>query len=184
MVRWPVTFVLVFFLAGYLLIEPWTDEREALWTSFGVLKWDYVLKKQQVANLEALRYQLVEVERQLEAYKGELPDTYDLELKHIRAAAARRRVRIEEVRQGVEVKREFYAVLPVHVRITGRFHDLGAFLAEFRGAPGCPYLWNWVLQPSGAGQLKLEGWLQTHRYLTDEEVAAQRKKPAAKGGGA
>ena len=182
--RWPVTFALVFFAAGYLLFTPGAEEREAQEESFGKLKDEYVSKKRQAANLDVLRTQLIEVERQLGEYMAELPDSYDLEFKHIRASAARRQVRIEEMRPAKEQKREFYAMLPVQVRITGRFHDLGAFLADLGRAPGSPHLWNWVLQPSGAGQVKLEGWLWTHRYLSDEEVAAQRKNPSAKGGGA
>lgn len=179
--RWVVPFLVVFFAAVELFLEPKFDEFYEETETRTRLMEEYVNKKRQAENLDALRAQLLEVGRLNAQLTSVLPDKFDPNFEHLHDASRRRSLRVEEARLADEQRREFYSRLPMRIKVSGRFHELAAFAADLERAPGCLVLQDLSLDPSPTpGQVTMHGWVVAHRYLTDEEIAAQRKK-AAKG---
>jgi type IV pilus assembly protein PilO len=78
-------------------------------------------------------------------------------------------------RPGAEEVKDFYAVLPISVKINGGYHDFGAFAADIAKLPRIVTLNNITITPGQGGVLALDATTKTFRYLDDEEVARQKK---------
>jgi type IV pilus assembly protein PilO len=179
--RWVVPFLLVFFAAGEFFLQPKSDELYEEQVTLTRLTDEYVNKKRQAENLDAFRAQLLEIGRLNAQLTSVLPDKFDPNFVHLHDAVRRRSLRVEEARLADEQRSDFYARLPMRIKVSARFHELGAFAADLERAPGCLVLQDLSLDPSPTpGQVTMQAWVLAHRYLTDEEIAAQRKK-AAKG---
>ena len=182
LLRWVVPFLVVTLAAGELLLGPKADEAHAEEMAVARLTAEYVGKRRQAENLEAMRAQLVEARRIRDRLETMLPDKIDPGFAHLHDAARRRGLRVEEARLRDEQRREFHSRLPLWIRVEGRFHQLGAFAADLEHAPGCLVLQDLSLAPAATpGHVTLQGWVLAHRYLSDEEVAAQRKQAAKAG---
>jgi len=83
---------------------------------------------------------------------------------------------------GGETRRDFYAELPITVRITGNYHDMGAFASDISKLSRIVTLENVGLAPAPKGGLALDATAKTFRYLDEDEIAQQRKSAAPKGG--
>lgn len=104
----------------------------------------------------------------------------DALLSDINQSGVGRGLQFELFRPGSIVVKDFYAELPIAVRITGRYHDLGAFASDIANLPRIVTLNNLNLQQTKDGSLTLDATAKTFRYLDDEEVASLRKAAAAK----
>src|SRR5574341_1072443 len=82
-----------------------------------------------------------------------------------------------------EIKREFYAELPIKVKVTGTYHDMGAFASDVGQLSRIVTLQNVQIAAEQTGNLTMEATARTFRYLDDDEVAEQRKAAAKKGPG-
>ncbi|MCX8115753.1 MAG: type 4a pilus biogenesis protein PilO, partial [Burkholderiaceae bacterium] len=71
--------------------------------------------------------------------------------------------------------KEYYAELPIAVKVSGRYHDLGAFTSDIANLPRIVTLNNLVIQTGKDGTLSLDATAKTFRYLDEEELTAQRK---------
>ena len=103
-------------------------------------------------------------------------------MSDINQAGIGRSLQFELFRPGQVTVKEYYAELPITIRVTGRFHDIGAFASDIAHLSRIVTLNNLSVQPSRDNVLALNATAKTFRYLDPDEVAAQRKAaPAAKG---
>lgn len=144
------------------------------------LKQQYLEKKRQAVNLDLYREQLAEIDRSFGALLKQLPNKSEIDalLIEVNQAGLGRGLQFELFRPGAEQIKDFYAELPVAVKINGSYHDFGAFAADVAKLPRIVTLNNISIAPSkDAGVLSLDATTKTFRYLDEEEVARQ-KKPA------
>jgi type IV pilus assembly protein PilO len=144
------------------------------------LKQQYLDKKRQAVNLDLYTQQLAEIDRSFGALLKQLPNKSEIEalLIEVNQAGLGRGLQFELFRPGQEIVKDFYAELPISVKINGAYHDFGAFAADIARLPRIVTLNNIAITPTSAtGGLSLDATTKTFRYLDDEEIARQ-KKPA------
>lgn len=190
---WPllprITALLGLFIA--LLAAGWwfdwrtqLEELEAKAQQEVKLKDEYVNKKKQAINLEEHRKQLEEIDKAFGTLLKQLPNKSEMEalLIDINQSGLGRGLQFELFKPGTEVMKDFYAELPISIRVTGSYHDLGAFAGDVARLSRIVALTNMSIESTKDAQLKLEATALTYRYLDEEEVAKQkREKAAAKG---
>ena len=148
------------------------------------LKLDYVDKKKQAVNLDLHRQQLREIDTQFGALLRQLPNKSQMDalLVDINQAGLGRGLQFDLFRPApAENQREFYAELPITVKVVGTYHDMGAFASDVGQLSRIVTLNDVSIQTGKDGVLSMDATARTFRYLDDDEVAA-RRKAAAKGG--
>jgi type IV pilus assembly protein PilO len=141
------------------------------------LKQEYVDKKKQAVNIDLLRAQLREIETSFGALLKQLPNRSQMEalLVDINQAGLGRGLQFELFRPAPsETVRDFYAELPITVKVTGNYHDMGAFASDIGQLPRIVTLNDINLNVGKDGTLTMDTVAKTFRYLDEEEVAAQR----------
>jgi type IV pilus assembly protein PilO len=149
------------------------------------LKLDYVDKKKQAVNLDLHRQQLREIDTQFGALLRQLPNRSQMDalLVDINQAGLGRGLQFELFRPATaENAREFYAELPITVKVVGSYHDMGAFASDVGQLSRIVTLNDVSIQTDKGGVLSMDATARTFRYLDDDEVAAQRKTQAGKKG--
>jgi type IV pilus assembly protein PilO len=154
------------------------------------LKEEYKGKKQLAVNLDLYRQQLREIDSSFGALLKQLPNKSQMDalLVDINQAGLGRGLQFELFRPAPqETIRDFYAELPVSVRVTGSYHDMGQFASDIAQLSRIVTLNDIGISPTGkdAGVLAMDTTAKTFRYLDEEEVAKQKKataKSPAKGG--
>jgi type IV pilus assembly protein PilO len=148
-------------------------------------KQSFLEKKRLAVNLEAYRQQRAEIEQAFGALLKQLPNRKEMEalLVDINQAGLGRGLAFELFRPSPsETVTEFYAELPVNLKVTGSYHDLGAFASDIARMPRIVLLTDLKIDPPNKdGLLSMEAVAKTYRYLDEDETAKQRK-PAAKAG--
>jgi type IV pilus assembly protein PilO len=177
-------------VAGYFLY--WNsqfDEQDRLAQEEIRLRGDYRTKMGQAINLQALQAQKVQVDQYVERLQKQLPSKAEMAalLSDINQAGLGRGLQFELFRPGQVVVRDYYAELPITIKVTGSYHDLGAFAADMAHLPRIVTLNNMALATVKDNVLTLDAVAKTFRYLDPEEAAAQRqardlKKKQGKGG--
>lgn len=169
--------LLVILVGGYLL--DWQEQWEILeqaQTEEATLKQTYLVKKADSINLDALRQQSAEIEQSLGALLKQLPNKSELDalLVDINRAGLGRGLQFELFKPAAsETLREFYAELPVSVRVTGSYHDIGAFASDVAQLPRIVTLHNMEITPTTDRQLVLNAVAKTFRYLDEDEISNQ-----------
>jgi type IV pilus assembly protein PilO len=146
------------------------------------LRDDYKKKLAQAVNLDALRKQREQVQQYVTQLEKQLPSKAEMDalLSDINQAGLGRSLTFDLFRPGQVSVKEYYAELPIAVRVTGRYHDIGAFASDIAHLSRIVTLNNLDINPTRDGSLSLDATAKTFRYLDPDEVAAQRK--ATKGG--
>jgi type IV pilus assembly protein PilO len=160
------------------------DELTAERAKEKVLREDFTKKLAQAANLEALKKQREQVQQYVTQLEKQLPSKAEMDalLSDINQAGLGRSLQFELFRPGQVSVKEYYAELPIAVRVTGRYHDIGAFAADIANLSRIVTLNNLSLSPVKDGTLTMDTTAKTFRYLDKDEVALQRKTGApAKG---
>ncbi|KXB30718.1 pilus assembly protein PilO [Dechloromonas denitrificans] len=141
------------------------------------LRQQYLDKKRQAVNLDLYTQQLAEIDRSFGALLKQLPNKSEIEalLIEVNQAGLGRGLQFDLFRPGAEQMKDFYAELPVAVKINGSYHDIGAFAADVAKLPRIVTLNNISITPVKDGALTLDASIKTFRYLDDEEVARQKK---------
>ena len=166
----------------------WDGLSEELEKEKGVetkLKAEYVDKKKQAVNLPELKKQLVQVGQYVATLEKQLPSKSEMDalLTDINQSGLGRGLQFELFRPGSVSVKEYYAELPIAVRVTGNYHDLGAFASDIAQLSRIVTLNDMAITTVGStGGLTMDTIAKTFRYLDGEEVAAQRKTSAPKGG--
>lgn len=145
------------------------------------LKDEYLDKKKQSVNLEEHRKQLADIDKTFGTLLKQLPNKAEMEalLIDINQAGLGRGLQFELFKPGKETSKDFYAELPITLKITGTYHDLGAFSADVAKLSRIVSLTNVAVAPEKGTQLKMDAIAMTYRYLDEEELAAQRRAKAA-----
>jgi type IV pilus assembly protein PilO len=146
------------------------------------LRSDYTMKLAKAVNLDALKKQREQVQQYVTQLEKQLPSKAEMDalLSDINQAGLGRSLNFELFRPGQVSVKEYYAELPIALRVTGRFHDIGAFAADVANLSRIVTLNNLSLTPVRDGALSLDATAKTFRYLDGEEVAAQRKSAPGK----
>ncbi len=145
------------------------------------LKNEYLDKKKQAVNLEEHRKQLADIDKTFGTLLKQLPNKAEMEalLIDINQAGLGRGLQFELFKPGKETTKDFYAELPITLKITGSYHDLGAFSADVAKLSRIVSLTNVAVVPDKGAQLKMDAVAMTYRYLDEEELAAARRAKAA-----
>lgn len=163
------------------------DELEAGQDREAKLKTEYLDKLRQAVNLDALRKQKEQVSVFVNQLEKQLPSKAEMDalLSDINQAGVGRGLQFELFKPGQVIVREFYAELPINIKLSGSFHDLGAFASDVSNLARIVTLNDMHFQlQEKTGQLTLEAVAKTFRYLDVDEIAQARKEAAAKAKGA
>jgi type IV pilus assembly protein PilO len=185
--NWPVLpklgalliLLIVVVFAGYWF--DWKGQLEALASARDkeqALRTAFLDKKKQAVNLEAYRKQLAEIEESFGEMLKQLPNKSEMEalLTDINQAGLGRGLQFELFRPAPrETASEFYAELPITIKLSGSYHDIGAFASDVSQLSRIVTLNDVALTANKDGVLILDAVAKTFRYLDDTEVAAQRK---------
>lgn len=166
-------------LGWVVLVSSAADELEAARNVEPGLKDDFRAKLGQAVNLSELRKQKQQVQEYVTQLERQLPGKAEMDalLSDINQAGIGRGLQFELFRPGqVEIK-DYYAVLPITLRVTGRFHDIGAFTADVANLSRIVTLHNLAIAPTkdAAGNLSMDAIARTYRYLDVVELAEVRK---------
>jgi type IV pilus assembly protein PilO len=147
------------------------------------LKDEYVKKKEQSVNLDLYQQQLREIDSSFGALLKQLPNRSQMDalLVDINQAGLGRGLQFELFRPApAESAKDFYAELPITIRVTGSYHDMGAFASDIGQLSRIVTLNDMTLTANKDNSLIMDATAKTFRYLDDEEVARQRKAAAPK----
>lgn len=192
----PVKFVLLslgavlIVVAGYFLL--WSDEIEANEQAEAKeqeLRQTFITKKSQAVKIEAYRQQMVDIETTFGALLKQLPDRSEMDglLTDINQSGLGRGLEFELFKPGQEVVADFYAEMPIQIKLLGNYHDVGAFATDVSKLSRIVTLNNLVITPvaknvkGGGGMLVLEAVAKTYRYLDSSEIASKKAEKSKKG---
>ena len=184
--QWPIiprllcaagTLLGVIILAWFLYLKGQQEELEFGEQEEIKLREEYKTKIRQAINLESLRKQRDEVNEEVSSLEKQLPSKAEMDalLSDINQAGLGRGLQFELFKPGQVVVKDYYAELPIDIKVTGSYHDIGAFTSDVANLPRIVTLSNLNLATGKDGTLALEAVAKTFRYLDKEEVAAQRK---------
>jgi type IV pilus assembly protein PilO len=178
-----ILFVVIQVAAYFFLWEPQIAQVEKGRADVAKQKDTFLEKKKLAVNLDAYKQQRAEIEQAFGALLKQLPNKSEMDalLIDINQAGLGRGLAFDLFKPAsTENFTEFYAELPVNIKVTGNYHDLGAFASIV-------LLTDLKLDPPKDGVLGMEAVAKTYRYLDEEEVSKQRKttkdKAAKKAGG-
>jgi type IV pilus assembly protein PilO len=172
-----VVFLLIVVAGAFL---DWRDQLEALdkvQDEEVKLRQAYAEKKAKAVNLELYVQQLREIEQSFGALLKQLPNKSEMDalLTDINQAGLGRGLQFDLFRPAAtERVADFYAELPISVRVTGTYHDMGAFASDVAQLPRIVTL-NDIGIVNDKGTLTMEATAKTFRYLDEDEIAKQRK---------
>jgi type IV pilus assembly protein PilO len=165
--------------ASYFL--DWQDQVDAIDASKRkelTLRDTFLDKKKQAVDLDAYRKQLDDIEKSFGTLLKQLPSKSEMEalLTDINQAGLGRGLQFELFKPaGTETISEFYAELPITIRVTGNYHDMGAFASDISKLSRIVLLNDISLSQAPGGILAMDAVAKTYRYLDDEEISKQRK---------
>jgi len=180
-------FLAVFVLAWFLLFETQLLDLDKEEKKEIALKSTFLEKKKLAVNLDAYQAQRQEIEQSFGALLKQLPTKSEIEalIIDINSAGLGRGLQFELFKPAQnEVFTEFYAEKPVDLKVTGNYHDLGAFASDVSKLPRIVILNDLKIDNTKDGMLSMEAKARTYRYLDPEEIAAQRKTNAKAAPGA
>lgn len=142
------------------------------------LKNTYLDKYAQAVNLDALEEQRKQVQRYVIQLEKQLPSKAEMDalLSDINQAGLGRGLQFDLFKPGTVVAKQYYAELPIDVRVSGKYHDIGQFAADIASLSRIVTLNNITLAPEKDGALSLSTTVKTFRYLDPDEVQAKPKK--------
>lgn len=183
---WPIVPRFLSGVAVFLLVLVvgwffyWSDQQDELNSGEqkeAQLKEQYKSKIQQAINLEALQKQKQQVAEYVVTLEKQLPSKAEMDalLSDINQAGLGRGLQFELFKPGQVVVNDYYAELPINIKVIGNYHDVGSFASDIANLPRIVTLNNMNLATGKDGSLTLDAIAKTFRYLDKDEVAAQRK---------
>ena len=183
---WLGVALLMVVLGWFALLSSAHDELETERNKEPNLKQDYRAKLAQAVNLSELRKQKLQVEEYVTQLEKQLPGKAEMDalLSDINQAGLGRGLQFELFRPGQVVVKDYYAELPIAIKVSGRYHDLGAFAADIANLSRIVTLHNLVITSArdATGFLTMEATARTYRYLDSKELAdirGSKVKPGA-----
>ena len=173
----------VIILAGWYFY--WTGQIQALEADRAEelkLKEQYQSKLRQAINLDILKKQKEEVSTYVQALEKQLPSKAEMDalLSDINTAGLGRGLQFELFKPGAASVKEYYAELPIEIRVVGSYHEIGAFVSDIANLPRIVTLNNLKITSNNNRQT-LVAEARTFRYLDTAEIEAQRSARAEKG---
>ncbi|MDQ2916948.1 MAG: type 4a pilus biogenesis protein PilO [Casimicrobiaceae bacterium] len=171
--------LLVLFIVALGAYFDWKDQWDTLQTAQqeeGRLKQQFSEKKAKAINYDLYVQQLAEVEQAFGALVKQLPNRSEIDalLTDINQAGLGRGLQFDLFRPAPQERMaDFYAELPITIKITGNYHDIGAFASDVAALPRIVTL-NDVAITNDKGTLTMDAVAKTFRYLDEEEIAKQR----------
>jgi len=158
------------------------DEQDMLAAQELKLRDDYRARMAQAINLDALEAQQQQVNRYVERLEKQLPSKAEMAalLSDINQAGLGRGLQFELFKPGQVVVKDYYAELPIDIKVTGHYHDIGEFAADMAKMPRIVTLNNLALTAGKDGALSLDAVAKTFRYLDQDELDTQAKAKKAK----
>jgi type IV pilus assembly protein PilO len=146
------------------------------------LREDYKTKLTKAVNLDVLKKQREQVQQYVTQLEKQLPSKAEMDalLSDINQAGLGRSLQFDLFRPGQIAVKDYYAELPIAIKVPGTYHDIGAFASDIANLSRIVTLNNLTISPKPDGTLILDSTAKTFRYLDKDEVAAQSK--ASKGG--
>ncbi|MFO1280185.1 MAG: type 4a pilus biogenesis protein PilO [Burkholderiaceae bacterium] len=168
----------------YLWVRDSDVELQAEQAKEMTLRDDYKKKLIKAVNLEALKKQREQVLQYVTQLEKQLPSKAEMDalLSDINQAGIGRSLQFDIFRPGQISVKEYYAELPIAIRVTGRYNDIGLFSSDIAHLSRIVTLNNLTILPTRDGNLSLDATARTFRYLDPEEIAAQRRATAPAGG--
>lgn len=153
------------------------EEQDTLAQQETRLRDDYKSKMAQAINLDALEAQQQQVNRYVERLEKQLPSKAEMAalLSDINQAGLGRGLQFQLFKPGQVVVKDYYAELPIDIKVTGNYHDIGEFAADMAKMPRIVTLNNLSLSAGANGVLSLDAIAKTFRYLDQDELEAQAK---------
>lgn len=154
------------------------DELDAAKKKEEELRTTFLEKKKKAINLDAYRKQLADIEQSFGALLKQLPNKSEMDalLTDINQAGLGRGLQFELFRPASqEVTSDFYAELPITLKVSGNYHDIGAFASDVAQLPRIVTLNDLAISAGKDGALTMDAVAKTYRYLDEEEVARQKK---------
>lgn len=170
----------------FVKLSDYEQESEAEKATEITLKQDYQKKLLKAVSLEGLKKQREQVQQYVIQLEKQLPSKAEMAalLSDINQAGLGRSLQFDLFRPGQIVVRDYYAELPIAVRVTGKYHDMGAFAADIANLSRIVTLNNISIAAAAkdSSSLTMDATARTFRYLDTEEVLAQRKANTKTGG--
>lgn len=167
-------------LGYWFMWSPALDELDQSVEKEKELRTVFLAKKSQAIKIDAYRQQMVEIEKTFGALLKQLPDKSEMDglLTDVNQAGLGRGLEFELFKPGQETVAEFYAEMPIQIKVLGGYHDLGAFATDVSKLPRIVTLNNLIIQPANKeakdGRLILEAVAKTYRYLDSSEISARK----------
>jgi type IV pilus assembly protein PilO len=184
---WAVVALAMIGVGWFSLLSGAQDELDTERAREPVLKADYRAKLVQAVNLAELRKQKLQVEEYVTQLEKQLPGKAEMDalLSDINQAGLGRGLQFELFRPGQVAVKDYYAELPIAIKVSGRFHDMGAFAADIANLSRIVTLHNLnIVIPArdpardATGALSMEATARTYRYLDPNEVEEMKRTKA------
>jgi len=182
---WLALAIAMVVLGWFFLLQQAHEDLDQERAKEPTLKADYRNKLGQAVNLAELRKQKLQVEEYVTQLEKQLPGKAEMDalLSDINQAGLGRGLQFELFRPGQVVVKDYYAELPISIRVTGRYHDIGSFAGDIANLSRIVTLHNMNISnlPNSGGQLAMDATARTYRYLDQGELDAIRAAAQAKG---
>lgn len=184
-----VAFTLIVAAGYWFLWKPALEELEQAKAKETELRQVFLDKKRQAINLDAYKQQMVEIEKTFGALLRQLPDKSQMDglLTDINQAGLERGLEFELFKPGQEVQADFYAEMPISIKVVGSYHNLGLFASDVSRLSRIVTLNNLSITAGGKdvkdNLLVMEAVAKTYRYLDSNEVASKQAAEKAKSRG-
>ena len=173
--------LLILVAGGYwFLWSPALEELDQAKAKEAELKEIFLTKKREAINLDAYKQQMVDIEKTFGALLRQLPDKSQMDglLTDINQAGLERGLEFELFKPGAETLADFYAEMPITIKVTGSYHDLGAFATDISKLSRIVTLNDLAIAPAGKdgkdSKLVIDAIAKTYRYLDASEVASKK----------
>ena len=179
---WSAVAMVVVVLGWFVVLSEAHDQLDTEQNKEPVLKTDFRAKLGQAVNLGELRKQKLQVEEYVTQLEKQLPGKAEMDalLSDINQAGLGRGLQFELFRPGQVAIKDYYAELPIAIRVTGRYHDIGAFAADIANLSRIVTLHNMNIASNKDlnSSLSMDATARTYRYLDPTELEDIRKSTA------
>lgn len=175
-----VLFLILLGLGYWFLWSPEIDEFDQAKAKEEELRQVFLTKKAQAVKVEAYKQQMIDIEKTFGALLKQLPDKSQMDglLTDINQAGLGRGLEFDLFKPGSETVADFYAEMPIQIKIKGNYHDIGAFATDISKLSRIVTLNDLAIAPLNKdgkdSMLTLEATAKTYRYLDSSEVAAKK----------
>ncbi len=173
-----ILFIAIVALGYYLDWSGGLQELESARAEEQSLRETYMTKRRQAINYEAYKARYRDTEQALAAMIRQLPNKAEIDalLTDVNQAGVSRGLEFDLFKPEAEVFTDFYATLPVTIKVNGGYHDLAYFASDVAKLPRIVTMHDINLTPQANGRLTMDANIRTYRYLDENELASAKSK--------